>query len=109
MLVHEEMVPAEPPLTYPRCVAGARRCPPEDCGGPGGYARFLEAIGSRRHPQHKEMLAWVGGAFDPSAFDPAAVRFDDPRRRWRHAFEGREERAARQRAPAPTRPNRRRP
>jgi len=109
MLVHEEMVPADPPLSYPRCVAGARRCPPEDCGGPGGYARFLEAIASRRHPQYKEMLAWVGGAFDPNAFDPAAVRFDDPRRRWRHAFGGREERAARQRAPAPTRPNRHRP
>jgi hypothetical protein len=32
------------------------------------------------------MAAWLGGPFDPEAFDPAAVRFDNPRRRWRKAF-----------------------
>jgi hypothetical protein len=26
---------------HARCVAGARACPPEDCGGPGGYANLL--------------------------------------------------------------------
>ena len=38
------------------------------------------------HPEHAERLAWVGGAFDPDAFDPAAVVFADPARRWRKAF-----------------------
>ncbi|HEX9710217.1 MAG TPA: plasmid pRiA4b ORF-3 family protein [Candidatus Thermoplasmatota archaeon] len=50
------------------CLAGARACPPEDCGGPHGYAEFLEAITSPEHPEHDAMLTWVGGAFDPEAF-----------------------------------------
>lgn len=32
---------------YPCCIGGARACPPEDCGGPSGYAALLEdAIGA---------------------------------------------------------------
>ncbi|MCI0370568.1 MAG: plasmid pRiA4b ORF-3 family protein [candidate division NC10 bacterium] len=61
------------PLHYPVCLAGERSCPPEDCGGPYGYADFLEAIRNPRHREHKQMLAWVGGAFDPEAFDLTAV------------------------------------
>ena len=72
----------------PRCAGGARRCPPEDCGGPPGYAEFLKAISSPRHREHKAMLEWCGGAYDPDAFDAAAVKFDDPARRWKLAFEG---------------------
>ena len=53
----------------PACLAGARNCPPEDCGGTGGYENFLEAIGNKKHPQHKELLQWVGGSFDPERFD----------------------------------------
>ena len=54
---------------YPVCLTGKRACPPEDCGGIWGYAIFLEAIQIRQHPEHEEMLAWVGGEFDPDAFD----------------------------------------
>lgn len=60
-------------LRYPVCLAGERRCPPEDCGGPYGYADFLKAIRDPNHPEHDEMLAWAGGALDPEAFDLAAV------------------------------------
>jgi len=72
---------------YPRCVAGAGACPPEDAGGTPAYADFLQIIRNPEHPEHAETLAWVGGAFDPHAFDPAAVKFDDPRKRWRAAFQ----------------------
>lgn len=57
----------------PRCTGGARACPPEDCGGVPGYALFVEAIADPRHEEHEAMLEWIGGQFDPEAFDPPAV------------------------------------
>jgi Plasmid pRiA4b ORF-3-like protein len=86
VLVHEGIESAEPSLKYPRCVAGARRCPPEDCGGITGFAEFLQAISNADHPEHDSMLQWAGGTYHPDAFDPAAVVFDDPHERWRKAF-----------------------
>jgi len=85
-IVLENVVPAEDNIRYPRCIAGRRRCPPEDCGGVWGYGEFLEAIGDPQHEEHKRMLEWVGGSFDPDEFDPASVRFDDPGKRWNLAF-----------------------
>ena len=49
--------------------AGA--CPPEDVGGPWGYGDFLDAIGDPQHDRHDELLEWIGGSFDPAAFDAA--------------------------------------
>jgi hypothetical protein len=44
-------------------------------GGVWGYADFLEAIQNPENEQHEEMLEWVGGSFDPEAFDAkAAIR-----------------------------------
>jgi hypothetical protein len=85
-VLHEGTWSADDDVTYPRCVAGARRCPPEDCGGTEGFRDFLAAVADRRHPEHAGMLRWVGGSFDPAAFDPPSVRFDDPKERWRVAF-----------------------
>lgn len=87
VLVHEGMESAEPSLRYPRCVSGARRCPPEDCGGVHGFTEFLEAIADADHREHASMIRWSGGAYDPSAFDPETIVFDDPRKRWKKAFE----------------------
>jgi Plasmid pRiA4b ORF-3-like protein len=87
VVVHEGMESAEESLTYPRCIAGARRCPPEDCGGLHGYAEFLRTIAEPRHPEHDSTLRWAGGEYDPDAFDPNAVVFDSPRKRWKRAFE----------------------
>jgi hypothetical protein len=56
---------------WARCLAGARACPPEDVGGTGGYEYFLEAIRDPKHKEHKEMLEWIGGEFDPEAFSVA--------------------------------------
>lgn len=55
------------------CIAGARACPPEDCGGPPGYEDFLEVIANPYHEDHEEMLEWIGGTWDPEAFDLATV------------------------------------
>ena len=35
---------------------------------------------------HESTLRWAGDNFDPEAFDPAAVKFDDPKKRWKKAF-----------------------
>jgi hypothetical protein len=86
VVVHEGMQPVEAARAYPHCVSGARRCPPEDCGGSSGFAAFLEAIADPAHPQHDDLLGWAGGTFDARAFDPTAVSFADPARRWRKAF-----------------------
>jgi len=69
----EKSVAAEAGVKYPRCIDGKRACPPEDCGGGWSYGSFLEAISNPKHPEHAEMLEWVGGEFDPEAFDPEAV------------------------------------
>lgn len=62
----------------PICLAGERACPPEDCGGIGGYAELLETLGDRRHPEHRRMKEWMGDPFDPEAFDLAETN----RRLW---------------------------
>jgi hypothetical protein len=55
------------------CVDGARACPPEDCGGTPGYYDLLVALSDPDHEEHDAMLDWVGGKYDPNAFDIAAV------------------------------------
>lgn len=85
-VVLEGILMPEPGASYPRCTAGERACPPEDVGGVGGYKTFLEAIFDPSHEDHQPMLTWAGGRFDPEGFDPAGVRFDNPRKRLRKAL-----------------------
>jgi len=65
----EKISSPEAGVRYPRCIAGARACPPEDCGGVGGYADFLAAIRDPNHKEHDEYLEWIGGEFDPEKFE----------------------------------------
>jgi hypothetical protein len=67
-VLFEGFPPAGPGVKYPQCVEGQRACPPEDCGGPWGYADYLAAIADPRHERHEELLEWRG-PFDPEAFD----------------------------------------
>jgi hypothetical protein len=57
----------------PRCLAGERAHPPEDCGGPWGYQELLEALADPKHERHDELTQWLDGyesvGFDPEAFD----------------------------------------
>ncbi len=82
----EKILPRETGVAYPRCIDGRGACPPEDCGGIGGYAEFLEAIGDPANELHEDMLDWVGGSFDPDDFDPNDVEFEDPDSRFKLAF-----------------------
>jgi hypothetical protein len=73
----EDLLPAEPGVAYPRCTAGRRACPPEDCGGIWGYQDLLETLADPGHAGHAELLEWLGlgaaGEFDPGHFDLGEV------------------------------------
>jgi len=59
--------------THPLVLKGKRNCPPEDCGGFWGYENLLQVLKDKKHPEHEGMLEWVGGEFDPEAFDIASI------------------------------------
>ncbi|GAA1797558.1 IS1096 element passenger TnpR family protein [Actinomadura chokoriensis] len=68
-----ETLAADPEARYPRLLDGAGACPPEDSGGPIGYATMLEALADPSHEDHGLYLEWTGGGHDPADFDPAAA------------------------------------
>jgi hypothetical protein len=55
------------------CFEGERACPPEDCGGIGGFEHLREALRNTRHPEHHELSAWAGEHYDPNLFSIQAV------------------------------------
>jgi hypothetical protein len=86
-VVLEDIVPRTPGTKYPLCLAGERACPPEDCGGVGGYEHLLHVLRTPRHKEHNSMLEWLGRNFDPEDFSPEKVHFDNPKERWKMAFQ----------------------
>jgi hypothetical protein len=79
----QQVLPRETGVNYPRCTAGARACPPEDCGGIHGYARLCEALKNpaKADEDGEELLEWFGDDFDPEHFDPDEVTFHSAARR----------------------------
>jgi hypothetical protein len=69
----EERATHQKAMKFAVCLAGARACPPEDVGGPDGYEGFLAAISDPAHEEHEDYLHWIGGSFDPTAFDLGAA------------------------------------
>ncbi len=72
-LVLEKIISLEKGMKLPECIKGKRACPPEDVGGPWGYEGFLEAIRDPQNEEHDSYLEWIGGEFDPEAFDLEAA------------------------------------
>lgn len=60
-------------LTTPLCLDGGRAAPPEDCGGPPGFEHLLDVLNKPKHREYAEMRDWVGGEYDPAAFDLAGI------------------------------------
>lgn len=68
-----DLTPSRQGLKYAVCLAGANACPPEDCGGTRGYEHLLEVLADPSHEEHGDLVEWVGGSFDASAFDLATA------------------------------------
>ncbi len=71
-IVVEEVADVDPDVRYPVLVDAKGACPPDDCGGPWGYAELKEILADRAHDRHQEMLDWLG-LDEGSAFDSIAV------------------------------------
>ncbi|MGK5086156.1 plasmid pRiA4b ORF-3 family protein [Bdellovibrionota bacterium FG-2] len=63
-------------LHYPICIGGENACPPEDCGGMGGYYEKLEEYADEDNEGHESTKMWLGGYFDSTTFDPNRINRD---------------------------------
>lgn len=63
----ERLMDPEAGALYPRLTEVSGRCPPEDSGGPWGYAELLEAIKDPKHERHADLSEWIGDDYDPNA------------------------------------------
>ena len=77
-LTVEKLLPAEEGITYPVCTRGRQHCPPEDVGGPQGYAELLTLLEDPTDPAYVQNMLWATGnsdeeVFDAQAFDRCAV------------------------------------
>ncbi len=67
-----EVVVIGPGGDWPGVVAGEGACPPEDVGGPHGYAEFRRVMADPDHPEHEEFRTWArswNDGFDLDATD----------------------------------------
>lgn len=68
-----KIMAAIPGVTFPMIVDAKGSCPPEDCGGPWGYAEMLEAYNDPEHEEHEEAREWMPEDFDPSYVNMTAI------------------------------------
>lgn len=61
-------------VEYPVLMEGARRAPPEDCGGPFGFQDFLAAMKDEDHEDHETIVDWYGGDFDVDDMELETVK-----------------------------------
>ena len=65
----EKILEPEPNVRYPRCVEGARACPPRGrAAASGAMATSWKRSATRSTRITRDMMEWVGGKFDPEKF-----------------------------------------
>lgn len=79
-IVLEKRLEPEPGQRYPLCIDGERSCPPEDCGGIGGYKELLEILRNPEHEDYEQMRTWAGKKWNPEKFDCFSVNLRMSRR-----------------------------
>jgi hypothetical protein len=55
-------------------IEAAGSCPPENVGGPSGYAEMIEALKNSDHERHAEIWEWLGDDFDRHAFEAEPLK-----------------------------------
>jgi hypothetical protein len=68
-IVVEKVLPPDAGFKRVICLAGENACPPDDCGGIGGYYEMLKIIADPKHPDHGHMKEWLGGERGLARFD----------------------------------------
>ena len=68
-IAFEKAGPAAEGDALPRCIAGKRAGPPEDCGGIWGYQHLLEVLADPAHPDYAEQREWIEEKLEPEIFD----------------------------------------
>lgn len=58
----------------PHLMKARYACPPEDCGGVGGFIHRMEVLANPAHPEHADVREWLGDDFEPGAFDFAVLQ-----------------------------------
>lgn len=86
-VILEKILPRESGIKYPRCLDGRRTCPPEDCGGVGGYYDLLKIIADPKHKEYKNMIEWLGGHYNPDYFNCRDIVFSSPIKRLKEVVE----------------------
>ncbi len=85
LITVEDILADDGSLTgFAECVEGELACPPEDIGGPMGYVDFLYSLQNPDDDDHDAMLEWMGGPFDPQAFDMKKVNRALKNLKWNH-------------------------
>ncbi|MFP2871922.1 plasmid pRiA4b ORF-3 family protein [Acetobacter tropicalis] len=79
------IIPADPKLSYPRLIEASGTRPPEDSGGPWGFAEKLEALTDPAHEYHESAEEELGEEYDPHAQPPVdwfQTRLDGLAKQW---------------------------
>jgi Plasmid pRiA4b ORF-3-like protein len=92
----ERLIDSEPGVIYPRLIEATGRCPPEDVGGPWGYAELLAAIDDPKHERHAELGDWIGDDFDPkvASADARSQEVEELAKRWSRKTSSKKTRAS---------------
>lgn len=67
----EKILPPDANFTKIVCLAGENACPPDDCGGIGGYYNLLDVLAHPEAPDHEDLKEWIGGEWNPTCFNLA--------------------------------------
>jgi hypothetical protein len=79
-IILEKILPFDSTMKSPVCISGKMHCPPEDCGGVGGYEDLLEILKHPEHEEYESTIEWLEDDFDPVYFDKnkANIRLSMP-------------------------------